>query len=81
MTFFFIKTQKPSFFKGGFFLHLQFHDHRQDHGIALGGLIEVTTEVIFNSGLDGGPITDMLALAALDGTLILAYLVFFFCKS
>ena len=28
-------------------------DHRQDHGIALGVLIEIAAQVIFDSGLDG----------------------------
>ena len=50
---------------------LNFHQHRQDHGIALGSLIKVTGQVVLDGGLDGSPVPDVLPGAApCGGTLI-----------
>ena len=60
-----IKTQKPPFCKGGLFS--DFHDHRKDHGIPFGGLIQVAGKIAFDGGLNSCPVPGALAAAALNG--------------
>ena len=48
------------------FVVLQFRDHRQDHGVALGGFVEVAGKIVLDGGLDGVPVPDALAVAAIQ---------------
>ena len=39
-------------------IQLNFHNHRQNHGIALGGFEQVAGQVVFDGGFDGGPVPE-----------------------
>ena len=46
---------------------LDLHDHGEDHGVALGVFEEELAQVVFDGGLDGGPVGDPSGLTDLQG--------------
>ena len=59
-----INLKAPRHRPGG--KYSNFHNHRQNHGIALGGFKQIAAQIVLNGGLDGRPIPYTLALAAVD---------------